>query len=217
LAANVKREYQTVPDLSDPLRRGVNLAVAMSREFKISIAILFAVIAALGAAFMHAQDTAKPKPVEQSSFDVIGIETRTNNAKEPTGNGEIPKLWQRLFNEGILNNIPDRTDQGITVVYTNYASDWNGDYTYILGAKVKSGTKAPAGMVSVTVPAGKYVAFQSARGTGQMVVPEVWKQIWAYFQEPGSPVRAYKSDFERYETPSDPSSVQANIFMGVKL
>jgi predicted transcriptional regulator YdeE len=165
---------------------------------------------------MHAQDTAKPRPVEQSSFDVIGIETRTNNAKEASGNGEIPKQWQRLFAEGILNQIPDKTDQAITVVYTNYASDWNGDYTYILGAKVKTGTKAPTGMVAVTVPAGKYVAFQSAKGPGQTVVPEVWKQIWGYFQEPGNPVRAYKADYERYEGPSDPNNVQANIFMGVK-
>jgi predicted transcriptional regulator YdeE len=188
----------------------------MLRKLNTSIAILCAVLATLGAVTMFAQDAAKPKATEQSSFDVIGIETRTNNAKEATGNGEIPKQWQRLFMEGLLNNIPERTDQAITVVYTNYASDWNGDYTYILGAKVKSGTKAPAGMVAVTVPAGKYVAFQSAKGPGQTVVPEVWKQIWAYFQESGSPARAYKSDFERYDGPPDPNNVQANIFMGVK-
>lgn len=165
---------------------------------------------------MHAQDAGKPKTVEQSSFDVIGIETRTNNAQEATGNGEIPKQWQRLFAEGILDKIPDRADQSITVVYTKYTSDWNGDYTYTVGAKVKPGTKAPTGMVLVTVPAGKYLEFQSAKGPGQQVVPELWKQIWTYFQEPGSPARAYKADFERYETPSDPNNVQANIFMGVK-
>ncbi len=163
-----------------------------------------------------AQDPVKPKVAEQASFDVIGIEARTNNAQESSGKGAIPEQWQRLFNEGILDKIPDRADEFVTAVYTNYASDWNGDYTYILGAKVKPGTKAPGGMVLVTIPAGKYVEFESARGAGQQVVPELWKQIWSYFQEPGNPARAYKADFERYEMPSDPNNMQAHIFMGVK-
>lgn len=165
---------------------------------------------------MHAQDVTQPRSAEQSGFAVIGIETRTNNAQESAGNGAIPQLWQRLFAEGILDRIPDRADESITVVYTNYASDWNGDYTYTLGAKVKPGTKAPAGMVLVTVPAGKYLEFQSARGPGHEVVPAVWKQIWTYFQQPGNPARAYKSDFERYQGPSDPNNVQAQIYIGVK-
>ena len=93
--------------------------------------------------YLTAQDTMKPKPTEQASFDVIGIEARTNNAQEATADGAIGQQWQRLFTEGILDQIPDQTDESITVVYTNYASDWNGDYTYVLGAKVKSGTKAP--------------------------------------------------------------------------
>jgi predicted transcriptional regulator YdeE len=188
----------------------------MTRTIKTSIAILFTVFAALGAAFMFAQDTMKPKPTEEASFDVVGIETRTNNAQESTGNGAIPQQWQRLFSEGLLEKIPNKSDDGITAVYTNYVSDWNGDYTYILGAQVKPGTKAPAGMVLVTVPAGKFVQFQSARGPGQQVVPEAWKQIWAYFQVPGNPARAYKVDYEHYEAPSDPQAVQANIFLSVK-
>ncbi len=188
----------------------------MSRQFKLSAAILVAALAALGITSMDAQNNPKPKPVEQSSFDVIGISTRTNNAQEATGNGEIPKQWQRLFNEGILDRIPERSDQDVVAVYTDYASDWNGDYTYILGAKVKPGTKAPVGMVAVTVPAGKYVEFESATGPGQTVVPAVWKQIWEYFQEPGNPARAYKADCERYETPSDPNNIQAHVLISVK-
>jgi predicted transcriptional regulator YdeE len=170
----------------------------------------------LGATILSAQDTMKPQSTQQDAFEVIGIQVRTNNAKEASGDGAIPKQWQRFFAEGILNQIPEKTDQAITVVYTNYASDWNGDYDYTLGAKVKSGTKAPEGMVSVTVPAGKYLEFESARGPGQNVVPELWKQIWAYFQDPGNPARAYKADFERYGVMSDPANVQAHIFIRVK-
>jgi predicted transcriptional regulator YdeE len=184
---------------------------------KLLVTILaLAVSFALGTAQLNAQDTMKPKSTQQASFDVVGIEARTNNAQEATGNGAIPKLWSRLFAEGILDKIPDRADQSITVVYTNYASDWNGDYTYILGARVKPGTKAPDGMVLVTVPAGMYLEFESARGPGQEVVPVLWKRIWAYFLDSTNPTRAYKSDFERYDMPSDPNHVQANVFMGVK-
>jgi predicted transcriptional regulator YdeE len=170
---------------------------------------------AFSATLLQAQEIMKPTPIQQTAFDVIGISVRTNNAKESTGNGEIPKQWQRLFTEGILNQIPDKADEGIVAVYTNYASDFNGDYDYVLGAKVKAGTKAPSGMVSVTIPAGKYIEFESAKGEGQIVVPEVWKQIWMYFQDPAHPARAYKTDFERYQ-PSDPANVQAHVFIGVK-
>jgi predicted transcriptional regulator YdeE len=158
----------------------------------------------------------KPKLIEPSSFVVIGIETRTNNSAESTSDGAIPKQWQRLFQEGVLNRIPDRLDQSVVAVYTNYASDWNGDYTYILGAKVKPGTKAPAGMVAVSIPAGKYVGFISAQGPSPQVVPDTWKQVWAYFQVPGNPPRAYGADYEVYDDMADPNNVQVKLFIGVK-
>ena len=171
---------------------------------------LFAAPALLGA-----QQVIKPTPTDQSSFDVIGIQSRTNNAKEATGNGEIPKLWQRLFQEGVLNRIPGHADDSIVVVYSNYASDWNGDYTYTLGAKVKPGTKPPEDMAVVTVQSGKYLEFVSGMGLGEKVVPEAWMQIWTYFQNSSNPPRAYQTDFERY-APTDPANVQAHIFIGVK-
>ena len=131
-------------------------------------------------------------------------------------NGEIPKLWQRLFAEGVLGRIPDRSDESIVAVYTNYASEAKGDYTAVLGAKVAPGTKAPDGMVTITVPAGKYLEFVSAKGPGQEVVPAVWRQIYGYFTAPGAPARAFKTDFERYDAPFDPNAMQAHIYIGVK-
>src|ERR1035441_1235283 len=162
----------------------------VQNRYCLALLIATAWLLTVGAA--EAQDAMKPKQTEPPRFEVIGIQARTNNARESRADGAIPKQWQRLFMEGVLNRIPDRLDQSIVAVYTDYASDWNGDYTYILGAKVKPGTKAPDGMVAVMVPTGKYVEFESARGPGQEVVPEVWKRIWTYFQEPGNPARAYK-------------------------
>ncbi len=147
---------------------------------------------------------------------MIGISVTTNNSVEANPGGQIPKLWQRFFMEGILNRIPDRTDEAIVAVYTKYATDQNGDYTYVLGAKVAHGAKAPEGMVAVKVPAGRYLEFTSAKGPGQEVLPEIWTQIYGYFSEPGSPKRAFKTDFERYDGPFDPNAMQAHVFIGVK-
>ena len=65
----------------------------------------------------------QPTKSDVATFDVIGISVRTNNTTEAGGNGQIPQLWQRLFMEGILSAIPDRADEAIVAVYTNYAGD----------------------------------------------------------------------------------------------
>jgi len=162
------------------------------------------------------QDAVKPKLTDPSGFEVIGIEARTNNSQESTGSGAIPKQWQRLFMENVLGRIPNRIDQSIVAVYSNYAGDWNGDYTYTLGAQVKPGTKAPEGMVAKNIPGGKFEEFTSKRGRPELVVPEMWKDVWAYFQVPGNPTRAYGSDYEIYDDLSDPTNVQVRLHVGVK-
>ena len=181
-----------------------------------TFAVASIVISLITAMNLYAEDSMKPKPTEQTAFDVVGIEVRTNNAQEATSGGAIPQQWQRLYMQGVLDQIPGRLDQSVVAVYTKYASDWNGDYNYILGARVKPGTKAPAGMVAVTVPAGKYVEFTSARGPAPQVVPNLWKEVWAYFQEPGNPARAYNADFEVYDDMSNPNSIQMKAYIGVK-
>ena len=186
----------------------------VQNRYCLALLIATAWLLTVGAA--EAQDAMKPKPAELGGFDVIGIEVRTNNAHESSADGAIPKQWQRLFMEGVLNRIPERLGQSIVAVYTNYASDWNGDYTYILGAKVKPGTKAPEGLVSKSVPTGKYVEFTSSPGRPEQVVPEMWKDVWAYFQVPGNPTRAYGADYEIYDDMSDPTNVQVKLYVGVK-
>src|SRR5664279_2489033 len=116
----------------------------MTKALKFPLSFCVALIALfLTPFFVAAQEAAKPTPSDQAAFDLIGISVTTNNSVEANADGQIPKLWQRLFMEGVLNRIPDRTDEAIVAVYTKYASDENGDYTYVLGAKVALGTKAP--------------------------------------------------------------------------
>jgi len=166
-----------------------------------------------------AEVTVKPNVVELDAFEVMGVEVRTNNAKEAGATSVIPKLWQRVIQEHVLDVVPNRIGQTIYAVYTDYASDANGDYTLVLGAKFKpaAGTPIPTGMVVKTVPAGRYAVFTSERGSVAKVVVETWKQIWSYFQSPASGQRAYRSDFELYDQrAADPTNAQVDIYIGVK-
>jgi len=174
-----------------------------------------AVVCALALAL--AEGNVKPRMVNLDAFEVMGIEARTNNAAEAGPNGLIPKLWQRVTQPHALDGIPDRLDQNIYAVYTDYASDANGDYTLVLGAKVRSGTKTPAGIAVKSVPSGRYAVFTSDVGPVTTVVVETWKQIWSYYQSPVNGQRGYRVDFEVYDQrAADPKHAQVDIYIGVK-
>ena len=116
----------------------------MSSSFRARVARTLALAAAAGVAICLAlaEVTVNPRIVQLDAFEVMGIAVRTNNAKEASADGVIPKLWQRVMQEHALNTVPDPADQNIYAVYTDYASDANGDYTLVLGKKVPPGNKA---------------------------------------------------------------------------
>jgi predicted transcriptional regulator YdeE len=159
------------------------------------------------------------KMVQLDGFEVIGIAARTNNAKEAGPDGVIPKLWGRMMQEHVLDHIPNKTSPDIYAVYTDYASDANGDYTLVLGAKVANSSDQliPQGMVGKKTPAGQYAVFTSERGPVAKVVVETWLRIWSYYQLPANGQRAYRADFELYdERAVDPNNAQVDIYIGVK-
>jgi len=167
--------------------------------------------------FAVSQSNVPPKVVSVPAFTVIGIECRTDNAKEASGHGCIGKQWGRLFGEGFVDKIPGKLDRSIIAVYTDYASDKDGEYTYILGAKVKDDTTAPADMVKVKVAAGKYAVFTSEKGAAQQVVPATWKRIWETPKSQPGGNRTYKTDFELYDQrATDPKNSEVDIYIGVR-
>src|SRR5277367_3950082 len=119
------------------------------------------------------------KVEEQKSFNVIGVAVRTNNKAEATGQGEIPKLWQRFMQQGTADRIPNQADQNLIVVYTDYESDETGEYTYLIGSRVTSTADVPAGLTLKEVPAGNYAILESEKGPAHVVVPKIWQQIWS--------------------------------------
>lgn len=175
------------------------------------------IIIAICAAF--AEVTVKPRLVQQDGFEVVGIMASTNNAKEAGQDAIIGKQWQAFIRGNLLERIPDRLDQEVLAVYTDYTSDANGQYSFILGARVRPviNPSVPEGMVVKTIPAGRYAVFTSERGPVAKVTVDTWKQIWSYYQTLSNGTRVYLADFEVYDQrAADPNNAQVDIYIGVK-
>jgi len=170
--------------------------------------VLFLMLPAMG------DDAMPPKIIDRlEGFTVIGVSVRTNNAKETTPDGQIGKTWQRLSQEKFVANIPNKADKNIVAVYTDYASDKDGDYTFILGAKVTSDKEIPQGMVAVKILQGRYARFTTEKGPAYKVVPDTWKRIW----NNSGGERTYKLDFEIYDQrAADPEKSQVDVYVGIK-
>ena len=158
-----------------------------------------------------------PRAVQQEEFTMVGIAVRTSNAEQMTEARPIGKQWERLFKEGVLAAIPNKADANIVALYTEYASDKDGAYTYVLGARVTKVESVPAGMVAKKVPAGRYALFTSERGPVQKVVVEVWQRVLATPKSALGGDRTYKTDFEVYDRRAqNPADSVVDLYVSVK-
>jgi predicted transcriptional regulator YdeE len=156
--------------------------------------------------------------VHRSSFSVVGIEARTTNAKEATSNGIIGKQWQKFFEEGTLEKIPNKADNNIFAVYSDYTGDRNGEYSFLIGAKVTDGSIAPHGLVLKTIPGGRYAVVTTDAGPVAKVVIAAWQHVWQMEDKHTlGGQRAYQADFEVYgERATDPQNSQVDLYIGLK-
>lgn len=158
-----------------------------------------------------------PRVVQQEGFTMVGIAVRTSNAEQITPERPIGKQWERLFKEGVLAAIPNKADANIVALYTEYASDKDGEYTYVLGARVTKVESLPAAMVAKNVPAGRYAVFTSERGTVQKVVVEMWQRVWATPKSALGGDRTYKSDYEVYDQRAqNPADAVVDLYVAVR-
>jgi predicted transcriptional regulator YdeE len=158
-----------------------------------------------------------PRAVQQEGFTVVGIAVRTSNAEQMTDARPIGKQWERFFKEGVLAAIPNKADGNILALYTEYASDKDGEYTYVLGARVTKVESVPDGMVAKNIPAGRYAVFTSERGPVQKVVVEMWRRVWATPKSELGGDRTYKADFEAYDQRArNPADSVVDLYVAVR-
>ncbi len=164
-----------------------------------------------------AADNLHPRRARRPAFEVVGIAVHTSLARENSPDGLMPQLWKRFYKDFVIDSIPAKTDDTIVSVYTLFSGDAAaGEYTAVLGAPVKSGTKPPAGMEAVQVPAGKYLEFTTEPGSLAETVPKLWNQITEYFKRPGAPARTFKADYEVYDAGMNPLDATGKIYVGVQ-
>jgi predicted transcriptional regulator YdeE len=163
------------------------------------------------------EDELKVTRINESSFYVAGYSIRTNNTVETSGKGRIGRLWRSFIHKNLAATIPDRIGHDLIVVYSDYASDEHGDYTYLLGTRVSSIAHLRAGMAFQKVIAASYVVLTTSMGPLTEVVPAEWKKIWKAPAVELGGRRAFATDYELYDQRSaDPQRAQVEIHIGLK-
>ena len=153
----------------------------------------------------------KMQKVKIEPFKVIGIKVRTSNANGQAAT-DIGELWQRFMGEGILAKIPNRLEDTVFSLYTNYESDHTEAYDTILGCKVDSLENIPAGMVGQSFLGGSYQKIIAKGDLTKGVVYDVWLDIWSKDLN-----RTYTVDFECYGAKAqNPNQAEVEILVAIE-
>lgn len=150
---------------------------------------------------------------------VVGIKVRTNNQDE--FNPDIAKIGpcvQRYFQQQVADKIPHRKKPGTTIsAFTDYESDYTGEYTYFIGEEVTSIDHLPEGLNELHIPSQTYIKFTTGAGPMPNVVINAWQEIWKMSPEDLGGKRRYRTDFEVYdERAADPQNVVLDLYIGLK-
>lgn len=155
-----------------------------------------------------------------AEMKLVGITTRTNNAhlfeSDPSTN-KIAAAVQKYFHGGLAEKIKSRKKPGTTYcVYTNYESDFTGDYTYFIGEEVTSFEEVAEGFETLIIPAQNYAKFTNQSGPMPSVCIDMWQNIWKMSASDLGGERAYLADFEVYDERSvDHNNVILDIYIGI--
>ncbi len=145
------------------------------------------------------------------TFTIIGIAVKTTNENGQSAK-DIGALWNKFMSEGILSQIPNKIDNTIYSIYTDYEGDYTQPYTTILGCRVKSTDVIPNGMVAKTIQGGNYAKFVTKGDLTKGAIYEEWSKIWNADLD-----RLYTADFEVYgEKAQNPTDAEVEIFVAVK-
>lgn len=144
-------------------------------------------------------------------FSVIGISVRTTN-ENGQATQDIPALWNNFMTNGIADKIPNKIDNSIYCIYTEYEKDHTKPYTTILGCKVSDLQTIPDGMVGKTFDEANYTKIVAKGNILQGMVYNEWTKIWNSNLD-----RTFTADFEVYgEKAQNPENAEVDIFIAIK-
>lgn len=151
------------------------------------------------------------------AMSIQGVGVRTTNEAEAGPQGKIPQLWGRYFQSGLQSEISG-DDRAIYALYTEYESDASGAYTLIIGnqADEVAAAETSGELQQASVPASRYLVFRTRRGSLMEIVPEVWHEIWSYFDQ-AAEKRTYTGDYERYDMQQfDPANTVVDVYIAIE-
>lgn len=149
--------------------------------------------------------------IKIESFKIIGIAARTTN-ENGQASKDIAELWGRFMSEGIQAKIPNKMDNNIFSLYTDYESDHTEPYTAILGCKVEHLDNVPNGMVGKSFNGGTYVKTSTKGDLMQGLIVNHWAKIFEMDLD-----RTFDADFEIFgEKAQNPSNAEVDFYVGIK-
>ncbi len=127
---------------------------------------------------------------------ITGIRIKTTN-QDGKAMQDIGITWQKLFEDGIYEKIPNKINGKTIGLYTEYEGDYTKPYTFIAGAEVSQKIQKSEEIESIIIPKGRYAKFVIT-GDVQNSVGQAWQEIWNMDLK-----RKYTCDFEEYQNNSE--------------
>lgn len=160
----------------------------------------------------------KQEKVVLPEIKLIGITARTNNDLEANpSTAKISPTVQHYFQNNLSFQIPHRKRPGITLcAYTDYESDFTGDYTYFIGEEVTSFDGLPESLKTLSIEAQAYAKLTVGPGPMPDIVIKAWQRIWRMTSADFQGQRRYTTDFEVYdERAQNPQNTILDIYIGI--
>ena len=149
--------------------------------------------------------------VQIEPFNLIGISIQTTNENGQAAK-EIAELWGKFMAENILEKVPNKIDNTIYSLYTDYEGDHTQPYTAILGCKVHDLSNIPENMVGKYFEGGNYIKTTAKGDLMKGLVLNKWLEIWEMDID-----RAYTADFEVFgEKAQNPLDAEVDFLIAIK-
>ena len=147
-------------------------------------------------------------PTKKEALNIVGIATRTSNTPGKADK-DIPQLWNKFMMENTLQRIPNKVDDTVYALYTNYEGDHTQPYTVVIGCNVDSFDNIPEDMTVILIPESKYTQFMAKGDLTKDAVINTWMTIWGTDLN-----RTYTTDIEIYgEKAIDLTNGEAEILV----
>ncbi|GAB3342066.1 GyrI-like domain-containing protein [Marivirga atlantica] len=149
--------------------------------------------------------------VKIDPFQIIGISVRTTN-KNDLASEQIAALWGEFLEKNLITQIPNKVDDTIYSLYTEYEGDYTQPYTAILGCKVHSLDNIPEGMLGKSFSGGDYVKTTAKGDLMNGLIVNHWNSIFEMNLD-----RKYTADFEVFgEKAQDKNNAEVDFYVAVK-